>query len=105
MILIKIKSKHNFIELKKPSPPQLLHPPAGYHGKQMAITRNRLSPELRSDLESIEEEDEDEDDEPIVNSCCLCCNLGAGLLLGAIAFMVRNYHRTGQYDSLPFFSF
>jgi len=74
--------------LPQPSPPQLLHPPAGYHGKQMAITRNRLSPELRSDLESIEEEDEDEDDEPIVNSCCLCCNLGAGLLLGAIAFMI-----------------
>ena len=43
----------------------------------------------RSDLESIEEEDED-DHQPIIDSCCLCCNLGAGLLLGAIAFLVSN---------------
>lgn len=82
----------------KPSPPQLIHPPPGYHGKVLPVAmphqyqhQQQYNPELRDrgGTELCDDEDEDDDDTtPIIESCCFCCNLGIGILLGAISYLV-----------------
>jgi hypothetical protein len=34
--------------------------------------------------------EDEEDDGPCVRTCCLCCNIGLGSILGAIGFLVFN---------------
>jgi len=41
------------------------------------------------DLDDYDSEDEDEDPhDPFVKSCCFCCNLGIGVILGALFFLL-----------------
>lgn len=82
----------------QPSPPQLIHPPPGYHGKVLPVAmphqyqhQQQYNPELRDrgGTELCDDEDEDDDDTtPIIESCCFCCNLGIGILLGAISYLI-----------------
>ena len=46
-----------------------------------------LDPQYDDDYDSDEEDDDPND--PLVKSCCFCCNLGIGVILGALFFLVR----------------
>jgi len=79
-----------------------LHPPPGYMGKVLPVALNHQYPQLTNhnpDLRQLggqlgdldpdcENPEEDCDDDPLIESCCLCCNLGIGILLGALSYLV-----------------
>ena len=46
-----------------------------------------LDPDYESDYDSDDDEDENPKD-PYVNTCFCCCNLGIGVILGALFFLV-----------------
>lgn len=90
---------------QQPSPPQLhIQPPPGYVGNmppQYAINQQFYAQNPANmngfvgyhDGENFGhhdlEENLDNDEElPLIGSCCLCCNLGIGILLGALSFFV-----------------
>lgn len=62
---------------------------------QNFVNPHCIMPDLRDrggtpdQLTPSEDEDED-DDEPIIESCCFCCNLGFGILFGALFFLVSS---------------
>ena len=96
---------NNFLNFIQPSPPQLhIQPPPGYVGNmppQYAINQQFYAQNPANmngfvgyhDGENFGhhdlEENLDNDEElPLIGSCCLCCNLGIGILLGALSFFV-----------------
>ena len=62
---------------------------------QNFVNPHCIMPDLRDrggtpdQLTPNDDEDED-DDEPIIESCCFCCNLGFGILFGALFFLVSS---------------
>ena len=49
-----------------------------------------LDPDYESDYDSDDDEDENPKD-PYVNTCFCCCNLGIGVILGALFFLVSQF--------------
>ncbi|CAG5080636.1 Oidioi.mRNA.OKI2018_I69.PAR.g9669.t1.cds [Oikopleura dioica] len=76
----------------QPSPPRFPLPPPGYIGQNFA-NPHCIMPDLRDrggtpDQLTPKDDDDEDDDEPIIESCCFCCNLGFGILFGALFFLI-----------------
>jgi hypothetical protein len=88
-------------EYQTNQPGMVIQPPPGYQQRVRQMTmphpQQQLNPystsptpsdeALKSKMNSDEDEDE-ESESPLVKMCCFCCNLGVGVLIGAVMFLI-----------------